>query len=176
MTLDEALMELAHARQQYHMLSNRAQTLIGQVDEVTCQLEGEAARNIALQQEVDTLRAALQELVERCDGEAGVREDGSNIDTMQAHAALGDLAQDFTPKEAQEILGMVNEGINLTDAFGQIYAARQGHTPGPWPEMLEALRNIAAVGHARDNVERANDKLDACIEWAREAIAKATNA
>jgi hypothetical protein len=48
MTLDEALMELAHARQQYHMLSNKAQKLIGQVDELTYQLEGETARNIAL--------------------------------------------------------------------------------------------------------------------------------
>lgn len=31
---------------------------------------------------------ALEALVERCDGEAGVRADGSNIDTQHAHAAL----------------------------------------------------------------------------------------
>jgi hypothetical protein len=31
---------------------------------------------------------ALRELVSRCDGEAGVRVDGSNIETAQAHAAL----------------------------------------------------------------------------------------
>lgn len=34
------------------------------------------------------LYEALRELVSRCDGDAGVRADGSNIETMQAHAAL----------------------------------------------------------------------------------------
>jgi len=34
------------------------------------------------------LLAALQELVARCDGEEGIRKDGSNIQTMQAHAAI----------------------------------------------------------------------------------------
>lgn len=34
---------------------------------------------------------ALSELVARCDGEQGVRADGSNIDTLHAHAALGDF-------------------------------------------------------------------------------------
>lgn len=36
-------------------------------------------------------RAALAELVQRCDTEPGVRADGSNIDTAQAHAALDAL-------------------------------------------------------------------------------------
>lgn len=31
---------------------------------------------------------ALRELVARCDGLEGVRADGSNIQTMRAHAAL----------------------------------------------------------------------------------------
>lgn len=35
------------------------------------------------------VRKALADLVLRCDGEEGVREDGSNIDTLGAHAALG---------------------------------------------------------------------------------------
>lgn len=34
------------------------------------------------------LLAALKELVIRCDGEEGVTEDGSNIQTIQAHAAI----------------------------------------------------------------------------------------
>jgi len=34
------------------------------------------------------LFAALKELVDRCDGPEGVRADGSNIQTMRAHAAL----------------------------------------------------------------------------------------
>jgi len=34
------------------------------------------------------LLAALRDLVERCDGEEGVRADGSNIQTMRAHAAI----------------------------------------------------------------------------------------
>lgn len=36
----------------------------------------------------DRLWAALLHLVRRCDGEEGVRPDGSNIDTLAAHAAL----------------------------------------------------------------------------------------
>ena len=41
---------------------------------------------------------ALSALVARCDGEQGVRADGSNIDTLHAHAALGD----FDSKEENE--------------------------------------------------------------------------
>lgn len=36
----------------------------------------------------DELAAALRRLVERCDGAAGVRADGSNIDTADAHGVL----------------------------------------------------------------------------------------
>jgi hypothetical protein len=36
----------------------------------------------------DELVATLRNLVERCDGSEGVREDGSNIDTLAAHAML----------------------------------------------------------------------------------------
>lgn len=36
----------------------------------------------------DDLVTALRNLVLRCDGEDGVRADGSNIDTCAAHAAL----------------------------------------------------------------------------------------
>jgi len=42
--------------------------------------------------ERDSLRDALRALVERCDGPEGVRADGSNIDTLAAHVALGDFA------------------------------------------------------------------------------------
>lgn len=45
--------------------------------------------------EIDQLRyinaellAALEELVTRCDGAEGVRADGSNIQTIRAHAAI----------------------------------------------------------------------------------------
>jgi hypothetical protein len=34
---------------------------------------------------------ALQNLVARCDGAEGVRADGSNIDTSEAHAALSSV-------------------------------------------------------------------------------------
>ncbi len=34
------------------------------------------------------LFAALWELVQRCDGAEGVRHDGSNIQTVQAHTVL----------------------------------------------------------------------------------------
>ena len=39
----------------------------------------------------DDLVAALRDLTLRCDGEQGVRADGTNIDTLRAHAILGDL-------------------------------------------------------------------------------------
>lgn len=37
------------------------------------------------------LYVALRKLVVRCDGAEGVRADGSNICTYEAHAALGDF-------------------------------------------------------------------------------------
>lgn len=44
-----------------------------------------------LKTENDRLRKALRDLVDRCDGEEGVRADGSNISTFDAHVALGDI-------------------------------------------------------------------------------------
>lgn len=38
--------------------------------------------------DLENTRSALRDLVRRCDGEEGVRPDGSNIDTRAAHAAL----------------------------------------------------------------------------------------
>jgi hypothetical protein len=52
------------------------------------------ARITQLREREATVRSALIELVTRCDGDAGVRADGSNIDTLAAHAALGDLEPD----------------------------------------------------------------------------------
>lgn len=46
----------------------------------------------AMADEVLALRVALTELVARCDGPEGVRADGSNIQTIGAHAALGHFA------------------------------------------------------------------------------------
>jgi hypothetical protein len=45
-------------------------------------------RGTILQPGEQFLLAALKDLVARCDGEEGVRADGSNIQTMQAHAAI----------------------------------------------------------------------------------------
>lgn len=38
--------------------------------------------------EYNALVEALEDLVKRCDGEEGVRADGSNIDTAWAHSVL----------------------------------------------------------------------------------------
>ena len=46
----------------------------------------------AVLSENDRLRKALRDLVDRCDGPEGVRADGSNISTLDAHGALGDLS------------------------------------------------------------------------------------
>ncbi len=46
-----------------------------------------------IEAERDALRAALRDLVDRCDGDEGVRADGSNIQTIAAHAALGDFLE-----------------------------------------------------------------------------------
>jgi len=48
------------------------------------------------QQELE-LYTALDELVMRCDGEEGVRADGSNIQTIRAHAVLAKIEE----KEAE---------------------------------------------------------------------------
>lgn len=40
------------------------------------------------------LIAELSALVKRCDGEEGVRADGSNIQTMAEHALLDELGED----------------------------------------------------------------------------------
>lgn len=50
-----------------------------------------ASNAIEIRQGQDDIAAALRELVERCDGEPGVRADGSNIDTRRAHIALANL-------------------------------------------------------------------------------------
>lgn len=44
--------------------------------------------------ERDRLLAALNELVTRCDGAEGVRADGSNIQTIAAHALLRELGEE----------------------------------------------------------------------------------
>lgn len=43
------------------------------------------------------LAAALEELMLRCDGAEGVTEDGSNIQTIRAHALLERLNHDRDP-------------------------------------------------------------------------------
>lgn len=45
------------------------------------------AADDALRHDSDVL-GALRDLVARCDGDEGVRADGSNIQTMRAHAAI----------------------------------------------------------------------------------------
>ena len=42
---------------------------------------------------VVVLEIALRELVTRCDGAEGVQEDGSNMNTLAAHEALGDFVE-----------------------------------------------------------------------------------
>ena len=42
-------------------------------------------------EDASEIRVALAELVARCEGPEGVRADGTNIDTLKAHVALGDL-------------------------------------------------------------------------------------
>lgn len=48
----------------------------------------ERARDAGLLAAAPDLLAALKELVARCDGEEGVGADGSNIQTIAAHAAI----------------------------------------------------------------------------------------
>jgi len=50
--------------------------------------EGAGWRRVA---DLGPSAVALRDLVTRCDGPEGMRPDGSNIDTLGAHAALGDL-------------------------------------------------------------------------------------
>lgn len=49
----------------------------------------DSALILALNDALDDALSALQELVTRCDGDEGVRADGSNIETIRAHVVLG---------------------------------------------------------------------------------------
>lgn len=53
--------------------------------------QSEAASVERLLAERERLAQALIDLVRRCDGDEGVRADGSNIQTIEAHAALDAL-------------------------------------------------------------------------------------
>ncbi len=53
-----------------------------------------------------SLLTVLTELVERCDGEEGVRADGSNIDTRRAHYLLELIRQAVEAAEALPGPGM----------------------------------------------------------------------
>jgi hypothetical protein len=60
------------------------------------------------QYELSDVLGALRELVERCDGDEGVRADGSNIQTMRAHAILEaflDEPDDVVPLEREDYCG-----------------------------------------------------------------------
>ena len=52
-----------------------------------------AAANRALIAAAPDLLLALRDLVARCDGDEGVRADGSNIDTVWAHAAIAKVEE-----------------------------------------------------------------------------------
>ena len=45
-------------------------------------------------EQIAKLRGALEDLTLRCDGAEGIRADGSNIQTIKAHAALGTFAEE----------------------------------------------------------------------------------
>lgn len=47
----------------------------------------------ALRADNNRLRLALRALVTRCDGAEGLQDDGSNMSTIAAHAALGDFEE-----------------------------------------------------------------------------------
>lgn len=48
-----------------------------------------------IRKENEILRKVLRDLVDRCDGIEGVQGDGSNMNTYDAHAALGDFDDDY---------------------------------------------------------------------------------
>ena len=50
--------------------------------------------SMRMEAERNELLSVLQELVDRCDGDEGVRADGSNIQTIRANALLAKLAEE----------------------------------------------------------------------------------
>lgn len=50
--------------------------------------DAQAAQELTTATLLPEVLETLEDLVERCDGSAGVRADGSNIDTCRAHAVL----------------------------------------------------------------------------------------
>lgn len=53
----------------------------------------EQERTLTVENRVRLLENVLRDLVNRVDGDEGVRGDGTNMDTYRAHAALGDFAK-----------------------------------------------------------------------------------
>ena len=45
-------------------------------------------------EQIAKMREVLEDLTLRCDGAEGIRADGSNIQTIKAHAALGTFAEE----------------------------------------------------------------------------------
>lgn len=72
----------------------------GELQSVNLNGDGDYVANIEVYTRADArliaaapeLYAALQELVGRCDGDEGMRADGSNIQTIKAHAVLARIA------------------------------------------------------------------------------------
>lgn len=60
--------------------------------------------------------------------------------------------------------------IMLTDILPE-HAALIVQAVNSFDALRDALRNIAGVGHARQDATRANDKLDQVMEWAEAALA-----
>lgn len=67
-----------------------------QSDEVLLWIQVDAVLQVVCER-VRAEHTALVDLVRRCDGSEGVRADGSNIDTLRAHAALDAGETNDTP-------------------------------------------------------------------------------
>lgn len=86
--------ELAELREEVGRLRSGIAEYLAQRRSCETQIAGLRTRLAAVEAERDRLREALERLVLRCDGDEGVRADGSNIDTLAAHAALAPDAEE----------------------------------------------------------------------------------
>lgn len=97
-----------------------------------------------------SLRAVLAELVERCDGQSGVRADGSNIDTSAAHAVLA--ASPVEQPAAAPIDGVVGP---LRDDQRQHAISLYLNLPHSWESAQAVINSVSADAYVNGRKDAA---------------------
>lgn len=103
-----------------------------------------------------SLQDALEELVERCDGESGVRADGSNIDTSAAHAVLS--ASHVEQPAIAPIDGVIGP---LRDDQRQHATSLYLNLPYSWESAQAVINSVSADAYINGRKDAASSSSQA---------------